>query len=368
MGIYLDYSATTMPDEKVIESFNNVARNYYGNPNSSHDLGKKANKLIEDSIKNICDYLKIKTSEIIFTSGASEANNMVLKGLKGEGRSEIITTKLEHSSIYGPISYLQKNGYSVKFVPMDQNGIIDIKALENMLNKKTLLVSIGAVSSEIGIRQPIEKIGEMLKSYPGIYFHTDITQCLGKDKIDLTNVDLASFSGHKLYGFKGIGGLIKKENVPMEPLIHGGRSTTIYRSGTPQTALIVAMSTSFNLFKDSLDDKYHYVEKLNKKIREHLKKYDKIVVNSPINAIPHILNISFLGYKAHDIQDYFNSKNIYISTQTACSNGTDHSLTIYNLTNDMERAKSSVRISLSYKTTDKEIDEFLHELDLFMEN
>ena len=365
--IYLDYSATTMPDREVIKYFTKVSKMYYANPNSNHSVGLKANKVISSSIRNICDYFNIESDEIIFTSGASESNNTVLKGVRNGTRNEIITTKLEHSSIYGPIGYLQSMGYSIKFVPIDEDGIVKIDELDNMITDNTLLVSIGAVNSEVGIRQPIEKLAKVVKKHDGVFFHTDITQALGKDKIDLTNVDLASFSGHKLYGFKGIGGLIKKKNVKLVPLIHGGKSTTVYRSGTPQTELIASLSKSFDLFKDSLEEKYKYVEYLNNYLKDGLKKYDKIKINSTKYSIPHILNISIIGVESKIIQKFFSKKHIYISTQTACASNNEYSKTVHELTNNMERATSSVRISLSYRTTKDEIDRFLEVLNKFME-
>lgn len=366
--VYLDYSATTMIDSKVLEAFNKASKNYYENPNSNHDAGIEANKLISEAIKNICNYFNIKDDEIIFTSGASESNNTVFKSLIGSKRKEIITTNLEHSSIYGPISYLQENGFIIHFVEINDKGIVDLKSLKSLINENTALVSIGAVNSEIGIRQPIEEIGKLLKKYKDVLFHSDITQCLGKTKIDLTNVDLASFSGHKLYAPKGIGGLIKKRKVNLIPLIHGGKSTTIYRSGTPQTELIISLSESFNLFNNTLEEKYKYIESLNKKIKKHISKYKNISINSNEHSIPHILNISFLGKSSDIIQNYFNSNNIYISTQTACSINEDYSKTVYNLTKDMNKAKASIRISLSYKTTNKEIDILLKKIDYLMEH
>ncbi len=361
--IYLDYSATTKPDKKVIKYFCDIAENNYANPNSRHILGKKAHKIIDNATKIITNYLNIDKDELIYTSGASEANNTVFKGLKNDNRKHIIISPLEHSSIYGPTSYLQKQGYNISIAPLTSDGIIDIKGLEKMITKNTFLVSIAAVDSELGTRQPIEKIGKMLKNYPNIYFHSDITQCIGKDRISLTDVDLASFSGHKIFCFKGIGGLIKKKNIKIESLIHGGKSVTKYRSGTPQTALIGSLGKAFSLFKNNIDKNKQYVTSLNKKIRSHLEKYDQIKINSPNIAIPNVLNISFIGKNPNMIQKYFEKNNIIISTKTACSNDESISKSVYNITHDEERAKSSVRISLSYKTTKKEVDYLLKIID-----
>lgn len=365
--VYLDYSATTMVDDKVLKRFNNVVKNNYANPNSNHEIGLESHKIIDTAIKNIEDKLNLKNKEIIFTSGASEANNFVLKGLS-TNKKHIISTPFEHSSIITPLGFLQKNGYKVDFVNVDEFGIVDIDNLKELINEDTFLISIGAVNSEIGIRQPIEEIAKLLKEdkYKDIYFHSDITQCLGKDKIDLTNVDLASFSAHKIYSFKGIGGLIKNKDIKLNPLIHGGKSTSIYRSGTPQTELIDSISTAIDLIYKDFDKKYQYVKKINEYIKENIKKYESIKINSNKYSIPHILNISILGKNSDDTQKYFSDKKIYISTKTACSSDNSLSLSVKRLTNDEERASSSIRISLSYKTTKKEIDEFLKVLDQYM--
>ena len=364
--VYLDYSATTKVDKSVLDYFKFISENYYANPNSNHKLGKMGEEIINKTINNICLFLNIDKQELIFTSGATESNNTVLKGIYNGEKKHIITTKLEHSSIYGPLSYLQKKGYKVDFVSLKADGAVDLNLLEKLITQDTLLISIVAVDSEIGIRQPIEKIGKLLKKYPEIYFHSDITQCLGKDEIDISDVDLASFSGHKLYCFKGIGGLIKKKNVKMKPIIHGGKSITTYRSGTPPTELIGSLDAAFDLFKNDLLEKKQYVKKINDKIRKHLKKYENIIVNSPINSIPNILNISILNKDSNKIQEYFENYNIFISTKTACATDTSLSSSVLALTNDEMRAKSSIRISLSYKTTLDEIEYFLKVLDSLM--
>ena len=365
--IYLDYSATTKPDKKVIKYFCDISENNYANPNSNHILGKKAHKVIDKTTKIICNYLNINEDELIYTSGASESNNTVFKGLIKDNRKHIITSPLEHSSIYGPIGYLQKEGYKISIAPLNDNGIIDIESLEKMITKDTFLISIAAVDSEVGTRQPIEEIGKMLKKYPDIYFHSDITQCIGKDQISLKDVDLASFSGHKIFCFKGIGGLVKKKNIKLEPLIHGGKSVTKYRSGTPQTALIGSLGKAFSLFKNNIEKNKEYTKNLNKQIRNYIEKYnDKIKINSPNTAIPNVLNISFIGKKPNTIQKYFEDNYIIISTKTACSNDDGISKSVYSLTKDEERAKSSVRISLSYKTTNKEVEYLLKTIDKLM--
>ncbi len=355
---YLDYSATTPTSDEVLDTFVKASK-YIGNPNSLHKLGVEAKKLIDASTKQISDILKVKPEEIIYTSGASEANNLALKGVelyKNRG-NHIITTELEHSSIYGPLNYMTNHGFEVDFVPL-KAGLVDIAKLKEMITDKTILVSISAVNSETGIRQPIEEIGQMLKDYPKVIFHSDITQAVGKINVNLENVDLASFSVHKFFGIKGIGALIKKENIRLEPLIHGGKSTTIYRSGTPTTALIASMAKALRLATETLDKDIIKVQKLNDKLKENLKGYENVYINSNEYSIPHILNLSVIGVKPETMLHALEEDDIYISTQSACSSG-NSSKAVMALTHDEKRAASSIRISISSKTTETDIQNFL---------
>ena len=360
--IYLDYSATTPVNEEVLDTFVKVSRNFPGNPNSLHRLGVSSRELIDASTKQIADILKVKPSEIIYTSGASESNNTAIKGicLQYQNRGKhIITTNFEHSSIYGPISYLQTLGFEVDFVKTDANGIVDLDDLKSLLRDDTILVSITAVNSEIGIVEPIEEIGKILKDYPKCFFHSDLTQIIGKKEINLENVDLASFSAHKFFGLKGIGGLIKKDKINLVPLIHGGKSTTIYRSGTPAVALIASFAKALRLAYVDIEKHYNYVTKLNNMVKEELAKYSNIHINSNNKCLPYVLNLSVIGIKPETMLHALEEEDIYISTQTACSSGNSYSKAVYSLTNDKELASSSIRISLSYVTKEEEIKIFL---------
>lgn len=365
--IYLDYSATTPTSSEVLESFIKSSNEYFANPNSLHKLGTSANKLIDASTSQIADLLKVKKEEIIYTSGASESNNLALKGIvdKFSNRGKhIITTEFEHSSIYGPLSYLQKyKGVDVDFVKTDEYGRVKLESLESLIRDDTILVSICSVNSEIGIRQPIEKIAKIVKKHPKCFLHVDITQSVGKDYVNLENVDLASFSGHKIFGIKGIGCLIKKENIALEPLIHGGKSTTIFRSGTPALPLIVSLAKALRLALTDLDKKINQVKELNNYLKDNIAKYEKVKINSNDYSIPQILNVSVVGCKPETMQHALEEYDVYISTQTACSKGGEMSKAVYALTHDEERAKSSIRISISYVTTKEEIDGFLDAFD-----
>lgn len=364
--IYLDYSATTPTNNDVLKTFVETSKKYIGNPNSLHKLGVEANNLIEAATRQIADLLNVKEKEIIYTSGSSESNNTAIKGIafKYQNRGKhIITTEFEHSSIYGPLTYLQKLGFKIDFVKCDNKGIVDLEDLEKLLTDETILVSICAVNSEIGIVQPLDKIAKIIKKYPKCFFHVDMTQGLGKIKIDLNDIDLASFSAHKIYGIKGIGLLYKKENITLEPLIHGGKSTTVFRSGTPATSLIASFAKAIRLILENIDTNYVYITKLNNRLKSGLNKYPDVYVNSNEYCIPNILNVSVIGVKPETMLHALERYDIYISTQTACSTGTI-SKSVYALTRDEAKAKSSIRISLSHLTKEEEIDYFLEKFDI----
>lgn len=365
--IYLDYSATTKTSDEVLDTFVKCSKEFIGNPNSLHALGVKSKNMIDSATKQIASLLNVKEKEIIYTSGASESNNLAIKGIcekyKNRGK-HIITTPLEHSSIYGPIDYLINKGYTVDFVKLDEYGTVDLEDLENLIKEDTILVSINAVNSEIGILQPVDKIANIVKKHPKCFFHSDMTQAIGKIKVDISNIDLVSFSAHKFFGIKGIGVLIKKEKIELEPLIHGGKSTTIYRSGTPTLPLIVSTSKALRLALENIDEKEQHVKNLNTYLKEKLSNYDKVKINSNDKCIPHILNISVLGVKPETMLHALEKYEVYISTQSACSSSNARSAQVFALTHDETRASSSIRISISYITTKEEIDEFIKYFDI----
>ena len=353
--IYLDYSATTKVSDSVLDKFNSVVSNYFANPNSMHKLGISSKEVIDKSIADITGLFGIDKNELIFTSGASESNNTVLKGLNV---SHIITTKLEHSSITTPCGYLQTKGKRVSFVKLN-DGLVDMDDLKGLITSEPTLVSIGCVNSETGIIQDIDMIGKFLKKYPNVIFHSDITQALGKVSVSFDNIDLASFSLHKIFGFKGIGGLVIKKNIRLVPLINGGKAVSIYRSGTPQTGLIASSGVAIDEALCDFDLKYEYVKDLNNYLRDRIKSF--VLINSGDNCIPHILNFSIMGKNSEDTLKYFSDNDIYISSKTACSSGS-YSFVVNELYNDMERASSSVRVSLSAYTTKEEVDIFIEKL------
>lgn len=372
--IYLDYSATTPVDKRVLDTFNKVCLDYPGNSNSLHSLGIKSKELEDYATGEIAKMLHVKKSEIIYTSGASESNNTVIKGVASKYKNRgkhVITTHLEHSSILAPFDYLQEQGFTIDFVKINNQGQVDLDDFRRLLKNDTILVSICMVDSELGLRQPIKEIINILRDYPKCYLHVDCTQALGKIEIDLQGIDFASFSAHKIYGLSGIGLLYKKENINIDPLIHGGKSTTIYRSGTPPLPLIVSMMKAMQLLLPNIKKNYEYIKILNKKICDELKEYPLVYLNSNEYSIPHTINFSLKNIKPETFVHALDIHDIYISTKSACSSNDSMSLAVYAFKKDKDLANHSLRISLSYMTKLEDIDKFLeifkvcyHELDM----
>ena len=358
--VYLDYSATTPVDDRVIETYAKACKEYIGNPNSLHLLGVKAKQLIDASTDQIAKILGVKPTEIIYTSGASESNNAAIKGVcfKYASRGKhIITTELEHSSIIAPLNYLSSIGYEVDFVKLDEHGLVDLDDLDRLIRDDTILVTIASVNSEVGVKQDLKKISEIVHKHSRVLFHSDVTQSIGKDKVDFSLLDLASMSCQKFYGMKGVGALYKKEGLVIEPLIHGGKSTTVFRSGTPATPLIASFAKALRLVYEDFEEKQKKVWEVHDYLIEKLKDLD-VTINSNEYCLPNMVNVSLHGIKSEVMLHSLEEKEIYVSTQTACSVG-DYSKAVYAITHDKDRSSRSMRISLSFLTTKKEIDTFI---------
>ena len=363
--IYLDYSATTPVDDRVLDTYVKVTKDFIGNANSLHNLGVKSKELLIDSENQIAKYLGCKASELIFTSGSSESNATAIKGVafKYENRGKhIISSKLEHKSVIETLDYLEKKGFKVDYVKLDSNGMVDLDDLKSLIKDDTILVSICAVNSEIGFKQDLKAIYEVIKNCNSrCIFHSDMTQALGKTKFDLNYVDLASFSSHKIYAPKGIGLLYKKESISIEPLIYGLTNNTPNRGGTPPLPLIASLDKAIRLIYEKLDDNITYVELLNKELIKFLSKYD-IRINSNDKCIPHIINISLINIKSETFLRAIEKDGVSLSTNTACSSG-EPSEILYYLTNDKDISSTTIRISLSHLTTKEELNEFMNIFD-----
>ena len=248
--IYLDYSANTPVDTRVLEQFCAVERRCIGNANSHHQAGSAAKAEIDAATIKIASLLGVQPAEIIYTSGASEANNFALKGLARLSRHagrHIISTPLEHSSVSGTLTALQEQGYEIDLLDVKQDGTVDLEHLKDLLRPDTICVAVTLVDSELGVVQPVQEIAAILKAYPHCHLHVDATQAVGKIPVSFEGVDTMSLTAHKFYGLNGIGLLIKRRNLALEPLIHGGESTTIYLSGTPTVALASSLALALGL-------------------------------------------------------------------------------------------------------------------------
>ena len=356
--IYLDNVAASFVEDEVLDIFYNTTKKYYANPNSSHKLGREENKMISDSTLRIANMLKVLPDEI---------NNLAIKGLclsyKNYGK-HILISGLEHNSITSSVVSLERLGFEVEVIPVADKGIVDIESLKSMLRDDTILVSVTSVDSELALRQPIEEIATILKDYPNCHFHTDATQSIGKVTIDYSNVDLITINPHKFHGLDNFGILVKKKNIRLTPLIEGGRSTTIYRAGTPSLANVLALEKALGLALTNQDDRYNYIMELSKMIKLHLSKYKNVSINSRENSLPSIINFSLTGEKALTTLDKFEEHNIILSAKTSCCPVATPSKLVYALTKDKQKATSSIRVSLSYKTTKEEVEEFLEVFDL----
>ena len=369
--IYLDYAANTPIDKEILDVFYDTTLKYYANPNSTHKLGKEVNDQIVASTKRIAKILNVLPEEIIYTSGATEANNLVIKGIAKRYKSfgkHIILGSLEHNSIIAPATVLQEEGFDIDILSVTKDGLVDTDELKSLLRDDTILVSICAVDSELGLVQPIEKIAKIIKERPNTFFHTDVAQAIGKINIDFSDVDLITIAPHKFYGLNGTGILIKKKNVGLMPIINGGKSTTIYRSGTPVVANIVSCAKALEIATINLKNRFNYVSELNKIIIEFLSKYDFIHINNTDKSVPHTINFSIRNIKSDDFANALEKKEVYISTKTTCCPTGTPSKLVYALTKDKALASTSLRLSISHLTTKEEIEEFFDIFDEVVES
>ena len=364
--IYLDYSATTPVDEEVLDSYLKVTRDYIGNANSIHTLGVRSKELLIQATNQIADIFNCHPKELIFTSGASESNTTAIKGVAFKYASRgkhIITSKLEHKSVLEVMGYLSSIGYEVSFVNILPNGQIDLKDLESLIREDTILVSICAVNSETGFKQPLKTIRQVIiKKNPKTLFHSDLTQALGKTKFYLSDLDLASFSSHKIYAPKGIGILYKRRNLQIDTLIYGTTENCPFRGGTPALPLVVAFSKAIRLMNDNFDKNVKKCEKLKNELLKGLSKYP-IQINSNDLCVPQIVNFSLLKIKSETFVHALEKYDVYVSTTTACSS-LEESVVLKTISyGNKDVSTTSIRVSLSHLTSMDDIHEFLNIFD-----
>lgn len=361
--IYLDNAATTKPNQAVLDSFLKVSEKAYYNANSPHQMGLQSEKILLQAKSRVKEMLNLnKNADIIFTSGATDSNNIALKGIalrKKQFANVIITSVLEHPSVLEVMRYLETQGFILKYVNVTPNGQIDINHLEQLMTDNVGLVTCMYVNNVMGQIQPIKEIGSLLKQYPKAHFHVDGVQALGKIPMQLENVNSVSFSGHKFNGLKGQGILIIDNKEKIEPTVFGGGQEYGIRSGTVNLAMNVSLVKAMEIAIQNLNELNHRLSRYNKVIRESLSQYKGVYINSPENSAPHILNIAFPGVKGEVLVNAFSKLDIMVSTTSACSSKREK-LNEVLLAMDIEdnRIEGSVRLSMGETTTEKDIEQF----------
>ena len=360
--IYFDSTATTKPTNEIIELYNKISTEYWYNSSSAYTVGIKSNNLLLKSIEVVKEVLQLKNHNVIYTSGATEANNLAIHGICNNfinQNKRIIITKIEHPSVFNVFKNLEQLGFDVIYLDVDNKGIIDIEQLKNTLTKETILVSIMWVNNVIGSIQPINEVIKLLKDYPRCKLHIDAVQGLGKIKnnFNFNDVDLLTMSSHKLEGIKGSGALIYNNKINLVNHLHGANQQLGIKPGTVDLASAVTTSKTIQNAYKTIDEHYKYVSELNKYLRDKIKELN-LIINSPIEQVsPYIFNISIKEHNAETIMHYLEQKEIYVSIGSACGSKTKKpEKTIYAITNDLDLATTSIRISLSHHNTKEEID------------
>ena len=365
--IYLDNAATTVVNNEVLESYNKAKKLYFANPSSIHIPGQEANRLLEKARAQILDTLGYKDHELIFTSGATEANNLAIKGyaLKHQNRGKhIIVSNIEHPSVLECAKQLEEYfGFKVTYLPVNKDGVVELESLKSAITKETILVSIMAVNNEIGSINLVEEIANLLSNYPLIAFHVDATQAVGKINLPYNKIDLLSFSGHKIHGLNSSGALIKRKKIELLPLLSGGGQENNLRSGTNDVALAVSLAKAIRLESNKINENYSKIKPISQYLLDYLKAHeDEFEINSGTN--PYIVNFSLKKKKASVVVEALSSKGIMVSSVSACHAKEEPiSYVVKALGKSDQLAHNTVRVSLSSYTTLEEIKVFIKTLE-----
>ncbi|WP_075277552.1 cysteine desulfurase family protein [Streptococcus pneumoniae] len=370
--IYFDNSATTRPYPEALETYMQVASKILGNPSSLHRLGDQATRILDASRQQIADLIGKKSDEIFFTSGGTEGDNWIIKGVafeKAQFGKHIIVSAIEHPAVKESALWLKAQGFEVDFAPVDNKGFVDVEALEDLIRPDTTLVSIMAVNNEIGSIQPIEAISEFLADKPTISFHVDAVQALAKiptEKYLTERVDFATFSGHKFHGIRGVGFIYIKSGKKITPLLTGGGQERDYRSTTENVAGIAATAKALRLSMEKLDIFRSKTGQMKAVIRQALLDYpDIFVFSDEEDFAPHILTFGIKGVRGEVIVHAFEDYDIFISTTSACSSKAGKPAgTLIAMGVDKDKAQSAVRLSLDFENDMSQVEQFLTKLKL----
>ncbi|MFS0647255.1 cysteine desulfurase family protein [Siminovitchia sp. 179-K 8D1 HS] len=356
--IYFDNSATTKPYEAVLEAFVDVGRQFYGNPSSLHVLGGKAEKLLTKAREQIAHLAGAAPGEIYFTSGGSEGNNLAIKGtalMYRDRGKHIITTSVEHPSVREACEQLRALGYKITYIPVNKDGHIDPDDILHSMTDQTILVSVIHVNNEVGTIQPVTQIGKLLKKYPKVLYHVDHVQGAAKVPLDLhdSHIDICTFSAHKFHGLKGNGFVFIRKGVTIAPLISGGNQENGMRSGTENTAGIVAMAKAFRMAEEKRKSEMEKLLEIRTYLMNEFKKMPELLVHTPDEqAAPHIINVSCVGLKGEVAVHGLSEEGVIVSTTSACSSkDKTPSGTLKAMGVSDPVANGAIRISLSYENT-----------------
>lgn len=370
--IYFDNSATTKPYPEALETYMQVASKILGNPSSLHRLGDQATRILDASRQQIADLIGKKSDEIFFTSGGTEGDNWVIKGVafeKAQFGKHIIVSAIEHPAVKESAFWLKGQGFEVDIAPVDEKGFLDVKALEDLIRPDTILISIMAVNNEIGSIQPIEAISELLEDKPTISFHVDAVQALAKiptEKYLIDRVDFATFSSHKFHGVRGVGFVYIKSGKKITPLLTGGGQEGDYRSTTENVAGIAATAKALRLSMEKLAIFASKTGQMKAVIRQALLDYpDIFVFSDEEDFAPHILTFGIKGVRGEVIVHAFEDYDIFISTTSACSSKAGKPAgTLIAMGVDKDKAQSAVRLSLDLENDMSQVEQFLTKLKL----
>lgn len=356
--IYFDNVSTTKINKEVLDTYKKLLDAYYCNADALYDDGVQIYNMLEKSRENIARLLKVQKEEIIFTSGASEANSTAIKGLalKNPNKKHIISSIYEHSSVHNALKQLENDfGYEITYLSPNEKGQINKEDVLKNLRPDTILVSIMLVNNEIGAINDINGIKEIVKKHPGTYFHTDITQGLGKIDVDLKDVDMASFSAHKIHGLKGSGVLVKKKHVEILPLINGGQQEFGIRGGTSNALVDIVLAKTLRIALENRESNYKEIDELYKYFKERLKEIPEARINLD-NGISTLVNIS-TPIKSEVLLNALNNEGIMVSSKSTCGskkNELNRALKAISVDEDY-----AIRISFDYENTKEEIDYFI---------
>ncbi|MGM9940525.1 MAG: cysteine desulfurase family protein [Bulleidia sp.] len=372
MRVYFDSASTSRVHPEVLKTYESLLEKYYVNSESLYDEGSEIFRMMEKARRAIAGLLGVHDSDIIFTSGSSESNSSAIKGVcfANADKKHIVTSCVEHSSIMNCCAQMERlSGYRVTYLPVDHNGCVSLQDVQKAVCEDTAIVSLMWVNNESGSINPISEIAEYVKKHTHAYMHTDLTQAIGKVDVDLTNIDLASISAHKLEGLKGSGILVRRTHVPFEPLINGGEQEYGLRGGTSNAPVNMVFAKTLRLALEN-GKKYHsHIQSLHDALIQGLTSIEGVEINSPDNGVISTVNFSYEGIPSEVMQNGLNRAGFMVSARSTCaSRSDDPSYVLLAMGYSRKRASSCIRVSLNYTNTMDEVHAFIAALKEMISN